>query len=57
MSLYAAGLAPYRLEAYSGAVEFFPDVSRDFQLAFFERESDKVCSVWPGNPEDTTSAI
>jgi|SRR5450432_2678776 len=34
--LYAAGPAVYRFEADACTVEFFPNVSRDFQLAFFE---------------------
>ena len=37
MSLRAAGLTPYGLKADPGAVEFLPDVSGDFELAFFER--------------------
>jgi hypothetical protein len=36
MSLYAARFTLYRLEADAGTLEFFPYVSRDFQLAFFE---------------------
>jgi len=36
MCLYTAGFAVYRFEMNASPVEFFADVSGDFQLAFFE---------------------
>ena len=46
MCLNAAGFAMYGFEANAFTVEFFPNVSGDFQLAFFEGGQCHRANLW-----------